>query len=86
MMRKNTFPDAVRSRMRRLYRNKRYNMHEFALLIGVPYSTINSFMNEQSNNLNLTTLCRICDGFGITVQEFFNDDLFKPENLKSQIK
>lgn len=48
---------------------------------GLTESTLRNILNETCNGVNLKTLIKICDGLGITLQEFFDDDLFKRENL-----
>ena len=80
MIRKVTFSDAVRKRLKKLYKKRSLTMHEFAVMIGIPYSTINTFMNAKSNSITLKTLYKMCEGLDISVQEFFNDELL--ENLK----
>lgn len=74
-----TFNNAVRIRIRRLYREKKMTMYQFTSRSGVPYSTLNSYINKKTDSLTLTTLHKICKGLGITLQDFFDDELF--ENL-----
>ncbi|MEI3402288.1 MAG: helix-turn-helix transcriptional regulator [Clostridia bacterium] len=44
---------------------------------GVPMSTLAAFMNGRTELLKLDTLLHICEGFGITITEFFENDIFK---------
>lgn len=39
-------------------------------------STVDSLVNGKSKNPKLLTIVRICDGLGISLEEFFNDNLF----------
>jgi transcriptional regulator with XRE-family HTH domain len=71
-----TFNDAVRRRIKRLYKYKRYTMNEFAKKAGIPYSTINSYINSTTSSLTLSTLDKICVGLNMTVPEFFDNELF----------
>ena len=48
---------------------------------GLTESTLRNIINEVHETPNVLTLIRICDGIGITIQDFFNDNLFKRENL-----
>lgn len=44
---------------------------------GVPKSTINSLWASEKNSLpRLNTLLHLCEGLGITLKDFFNDDMF----------
>ncbi len=69
--------DAIRKRIR-FYLNE-YNMSIWALFkaSGTPRSTLCSFMNGTTELLQLDTLLHICEGFNITLIEFFNDPMFK---------
>ena len=44
---------------------------------GVPISTLAAFMNKRTELIKLDTLLHICEGFGITLTEFFEEDVFK---------
>ena len=43
---------------------------------GVPCSTISTFMSGKSELLKLDTLLHICNGFNITLSDFFSDQTF----------
>lgn len=69
--------DAVRNRIR-FY----LDMHNLSLwglfkLTGIPMSTLAAFMNGRTELIKLDTLLHICEGFNITLTEFFADDIFK---------
>ena len=59
------------------------NMTQYALCkkIAMPEETLRSIINERYKTVKLDTIILICDGFNMTIQEFFDDDLFKRENL-----
>ena len=59
------------------------NMTQYRLAInsGLPISTIKSIMQRRTTDINMQTLFQICEGFGISVLEFLDDEAFKPENL-----
>lgn len=44
---------------------------------GVSQSTIKSILNGESSNPGIVTIKKICDGFGITIIDFFNTSDFK---------
>ena len=43
---------------------------------GIPCSTISTFRSGKNELLKLDTLLHICNGFNITLQEFFSDPIF----------
>ena len=69
--------DAIRERIR--FYQKKNGMSLWALYksSGVPMSTLAAFMSKRTELINLDTLLHICEGFRITITEFFEDDIFK---------
>lgn len=43
---------------------------------GIPCSTISTFMSRKTELIKLDTLLHICEGFSITLGEFFSDSIF----------
>ncbi len=68
--------NAIRKRIK--YYLKQNNMNVWALCknSGIPCSTISTFMSGKTELIKLDTLLHICDGFGITLGEFFTDSIF----------
>ncbi len=68
--------DAVRNRIK--FYQKKNDMSLWALFksSGVPMSTLAAFMSKRTELIKLDTLLHICEGFGITITEFFEDDVF----------
>ena len=68
--------DAVRTRMK--YYLDKNHMSILALFkaTGIPRSTLCSFMNGTTELLKLGTLLHVCEGFNITLKEFFSDPIF----------
>lgn len=69
--------EAVRNRIRYYQRQKGMSLWALFKASGVPISTLAAFMNKRTELLKLHTLLHICEGFGITLTEFFEDDIFK---------
>ena len=67
---------AVAKRILELCDERNIAVNAFANVCGVPPSTIYSMLNEKSQNPGVVTIKKLCDGFGITVREFFDSDLF----------
>ena len=55
-----------------------YNLEHKACL---SHETIKSIMKGKTKGVNLKTIISISDGFGISVSEFLDTDLFKYNNL-----
>ena len=43
---------------------------------GIPSSTISTFMSGKTELIKIDTLLHICNGFDITLKEFFSDSTF----------
>lgn len=40
-------------------------------------STLNTFLNGKNEYCSIKTIIKVCQGLGITLYDFFNDDSFK---------
>ena len=63
---------------------KGINFCQPATVSGIPYTTVKSIIYQQSKNLGIITIKKICDGLDITITEFFDTDTFK--NLEQELK
>lgn len=68
--------NAIRKRIK--YYLDKNNMNTWALCksSGIPCSTISTFMSGKTELIKIDTLLHICEGFNITLSEFFTDDIF----------
>lgn len=71
-----TLANAIRKRIEYYLKNNNMNVWALCKSSGVPCSTISTFMSGKSVLLKLDTLLHICEGFGITLGEFFSDSIF----------
>ena len=46
--------------------------------------TVNNIVSGRNNSATVSTIKKLCDGFGITIDEFFHSDLFA--GLKQEAK
>ena len=67
----------VANRILQLCREKNTSLNGLAHLAAVPPSTLKSIMNGDSKNPGIVTIKLLCDGWGITLSEFFNTDEFR---------
>jgi len=58
-----------------LIKNK---MTRYALCkkIVMPEQTLKNIIDERNKDIKLSTIAMIADGFGLSIEEFFNDSLF----------
>ena len=76
--------EAVAIRIVQLCKEKNIAINALANLSGITPSTVYSILNEKSQNPGIVSIQKLCDGFGISVREFFNCNLF--EELEQEIK
>ncbi|MBR2312397.1 MAG: helix-turn-helix transcriptional regulator [Clostridia bacterium] len=76
--------EAVAARIVELCREKNIAINALANLSGVCPSTVYSMLNEKSQNPGIVSLKKLCDGFDITLREFFNSPIF--DNIEQEIK
>ena len=69
--------DAVRNRIKFYQKKKGMSLWALFKASGVPMSTLAAFMSKRTELIKLDTLLHICEGFRITITEFFEDDIFK---------
>lgn len=65
--------DYVLQKITQLLSQRDWTLYRLAKEAEISYSTLsNSF--QRNNVPSVTTLMRVCDGFGITLSEFFDED------------
>lgn len=72
---------AVALRVSNLLIKNNMTQYELSRRMLTDRSTVKHIIHEEYNSIKFDTLIKIADAFGMTVQEFLNDDLFKRENL-----
>jgi len=76
--------EAIALRIRQLCKEKGFTPNGIATYSAVPQGTLKSILNGESKNPGTTTIKKLCDGFGITLGEFFSAPVF--DNLEQEIK
>ncbi len=69
--------EAVIVRIRDLCKEKNMKISQLAYDAGMPPSTLKNNMNGNSNNTGIVTIKIICDGLGVSLDDFFRCALFK---------
>ena len=75
---------AVKNRLLELLGEHKMSIHKLAMESAVAPSSIKNILYGKSQNPGIVTLKMLCDGFGITLVEFFDTDEFR--NLEQEIK
>ena len=72
---------AVALRTSNLLIKHNISQYELSKRMCTDQSTIKHIIHEEYKSIKFETVIKIADAFGMTIQEFLNDDLFKRENL-----
>ena len=76
--------EAVAKRILNLCEERNVTVNGLATLSAVPPSTVKNIIYGVSKNPGIVTIKMICDGFNISLDEFFADEIFK--NLQQEIE
>lgn len=68
--------DAIRKRIKFYLKEKNMNVWKLCKMSGIPCYTISTFMSGKTELVKLDTLLHMCEGFGITLGEFFTNPMF----------
>lgn len=71
-----TSGEAVRLRIEELCRENEITVNKLATMSGITQSTLNNIISGRNRSTTIGSIQKICDGLGITIQEFFESDLF----------
>ena len=76
--------EAVKLRIIELCKIKGITVNKLATESGITQSTLNNIVSGRNNSTTISTIKKICDGLSISVQEFFDSQLF--DNLEQEIR
>ncbi len=76
--------NAVKQRILYLCEKNNITINKLATTSGVPASTVKNILYGKSQNPGIVTLKMLCDGFGISLTEFFDTKEFA--DLEQEIK
>jgi len=75
---------AVKNRLLQLLEQKKMSIHKLAMESAVPPSSIKNILYGKSQSPGIVTLKMLCDGFGITLTDFFDTEIFR--KLEQEIR
>ena len=76
--------EAVKERILELCLEHDISVNKLSSMSGVTQSTVNNIVSGRNNSATVSTIKKLCDGLGITIEEFFNSELFR--GLEQEIK
>lgn len=75
---------AVKNRILQLLGERNMSIHKLAAEAAVAPSSIKNILYGKSQNPGIVTIKMLCDGFDITLTDFFDTDAFR--NLEQEIR
>ena len=79
-----TVGEAVRQRIVQLCQERNISFNKLSGISGVTQSTVNNIVSGRNNSATVSTIKKLCDGLGITIEDFFSSELFV--GLEQEIK
>ena len=76
--------EAVKERIIELCRERDISINKLCNMSGVTQSTVNNIVSGRNNSATISTIKKLCDGLGITIQKFFASNLFS--DLEQEIE
>ena len=75
---------AIAARIIQLCHERGLTPNGISIISAVPQATVKSILNSESKNPGTETIKKLCDGFDITLGEFFSTQDF--DSLEQEIK
>lgn len=76
--------EAVKERILQLCKEENLSINKLSSMSGVTQSTVNNIVSGRNHSTTISTIKKLCDGLGITIEEFFHSELFR--DLEQEIK
>lgn len=68
---------ATAKRILELCKEKGITVNKLSNISGVTQSTVNDIVNHKAKNIGIVTIKKLCDGFEITITDFFDTEYFR---------
>ena len=68
--------DATRKWIKFLLKEKNMKLWDLYKAAGISLPTISDFLKNDTKNLRMDTMLHICEGFNMTLKDFFDDPIF----------
>ena len=76
--------EAVKERILELCREQDISINKLSSMSGVTQSTVNNIVSGSNRSTTISTIKKLCDGLGITIEDFFHSELFR--GLEQELK
>ena len=76
--------EAVKERIVQLCQESDISINKLSRISGVTQSTVNNIVSGRNHSTTISTIKKLCDGLGITIEEFFHSELFR--DLEQEVK
>lgn len=73
--------EAISKRVTELLNERGMTQYQLFSKSGVPKATISNIVHCTYDSMKLRIIHEICQGFGISITDFFNSPLFNEDNL-----
>ncbi len=77
-----TVNDAVAKRVSKLLKEKNMTQYRLEITSGIQHGSMQCIMNGRNKTVTLSTVFLLAKGFGMTINEFLDDELFLSEDLE----
>ena len=68
--------EAVKERILELCRERDISINRLCSMSGVTQSTVNNIISGRNRSATVSTIKKLCDGLGMTMEDFFHSPLF----------
>ncbi len=79
-----TIGKATKLRILELCETNSITVNKLSTISGITQSTLSNIIGGRNNSTTVSTIKKICDGLNITVQDFFNSEIFN--DLEQEIR
>lgn len=73
--------EAISLRIKELCRERNMTQYALSMKSGVPQSTLSTILSCTFKSMKMRIIYEICEGFEISLEEFFASPLFERENI-----
>ena len=77
-----TIGQAVTARILNLCRERNISINKLCTMSGVTQSTVNNIISGRNHSVTVSTIQKLCEGLGITIEELYHSELFR--NLEQE--
>lgn len=73
--------EAISKRIQQLCQERNMTQYQLSMKSGVPQSTLSTILKCTFPSMKMRIIYEVCEGFEISLYDFFNSSLFERENL-----